>query len=91
MVGERPKLEQEITKIIQSRGISVENAPTDHAGAKWRLRAPSAFGGNFTLELDLNYIMRIPVWGVEAKKPYPIDEDYVFACNVVSMEELFAG
>jgi hypothetical protein len=35
--------------------------------------------------------MRIPVWGVEAKKPYPIDEDYVFECNVVSIEELFAG
>jgi len=43
------------------------------------------------MELDLNYIMRIPVWGVEAKKPYLIDEDYVFECNVVSIEELFAG
>lgn len=91
MVKDRPKLEQEIRKLILSRGISVENAPTDHAGAKWRLRAPNAFGGNFTLELDFNYIMRIPVWGVEAKKPYPIDEDYVFECNVISIEELFAG
>ncbi len=91
MVKDRPKLEQEIRKLVQSRGISVENAPTDHAGAKWRLRAPNAFGGHFTLELDLNYIMRIPVWGLETKKPYPIDEDYVFDCNVVSIEELFAG
>jgi len=35
--------------------------------------------------------MRIPVWGVKVKKPYPMDEDYVFECNVVSIEELFAG
>lgn len=35
--------------------------------------------------------MRIPVWGVEVKKPYSMDEDYVVECNVVSIEELFAG
>lgn len=92
MLEERPKLEKEMKRLIQSRGISVENAPTEeHAGAKWRLRAPSAFGGNFTLEVDLNYIMRIPVWGVELKRPYPLDEDYMFGCRVVSIEELFAG
>ncbi|MBI5476589.1 MAG: nucleotidyl transferase AbiEii/AbiGii toxin family protein [Ignavibacteriales bacterium] len=92
MLEERPKLEKEMKRLIQSRGISVENAPTEeHAGAKWRLRAPSAFGGNFTLEVDLNYIMRIPVWGVELKRPYPLDEDYMFGCRVVSIEELFSG
>jgi len=91
MVKDRPILEQEIRKVVQSRGISVENAPTDHAGAKWRLRAPNTFGGNFTVELDLNYIMRTPVWGLETRKPYPIDEDYVIECNVVSIEELLAG
>jgi len=88
---DRPKLEQEVKKLIQSRGISVENAPTEHAGAKWRLRAPNAFGGHFTLEVDLNFIMRVPVWGLEMMKPYPLDEDYDFNCNIVSFEELFAG
>lgn len=92
MLKDRAKLEQEMKRLIQSRGISVENAPADeHAGAKWRLRAPSASGGNFTLEVDLNYIMRIPVWDLELKNPYPLDEDYTFECRVVSIEELFAG
>jgi DNA-binding Lrp family transcriptional regulator len=31
------------------------------------------------------------VWGLEMMKPYPLDEDYVFNCNIVSFEELFAG
>jgi predicted nucleotidyltransferase component of viral defense system len=91
MVRERPVLELESKKLIESRGISVRNIPSDHAGAKWRLQAPSALGGSFTLEVDLNYIMRIPVWGVEYKTPFPLDEDYNFNCNIVSFEELFGG
>jgi len=92
MLKDRPMLEQEMKKLIQSRGISVENAPADeHAGAKWRLRAPSAFGGNFTLEVDLNYLMRVPVYGVEKRKPYPFHGDFIFECSTVSFEELLAG
>jgi len=91
MLKDRPITEKEMKKLIESRGISVRNIPVEHAGAKWRLQAPSAFGGTFTLVVDLNFIMRIPVWGIEAKKPYPIDEDYLFDCSIVSFEELFAG
>ena len=35
--------------------------------------------------------MRVPVWGIQAKEAYPLDEDYVFEFNSVSLEELFAG
>jgi predicted nucleotidyltransferase component of viral defense system len=92
MLEERPHLEEQMKKLIESRGISVEHAPTDeHAGGKWRLRAPSALGGNFTLELDLNYLMRIPVSGIHEKQPHSLDEDYTFQFNSVGFEELFAG
>lgn len=92
MLKERPLLEEQMKKLIESRGISVEHAPTDeHAGGKWRLRAPSALGGNFTLELDLNYLMRIPVLDIHEKQPYSLDEDYRFQFNSVGFEELFAG
>ncbi len=91
MLKERPNLEKEMRKLIESRGISVRNVPSDHAGAKWRLQAPSAFGGNFTLEVDLNFLMRVPVWGIESKCPFPLDEEYSFECNTVSFEELFGG
>lgn len=92
MIHDRPVLEKELKKLIESRSIAVQFAPADeHAGAKWRLRAPSAFGGNFTLELDLNYMMRIPVGDLASKQPYPLDEDYAFSFNSVSFEELFGG
>jgi predicted nucleotidyltransferase component of viral defense system len=92
MLDERPVLEEALVKLIESRGISVEHIPTkEHAGGKWRLRAPSAFGGNFTLEIDLNYLMRIPVLGLHAKRPFMLDEDYMFEFDSVSLEELFGG
>ena len=75
MKADRSRLELELRKLIESRGITVKNTPDDHAGAKWRLQAPSSFGGTFPLELDLNYIMRVPGWGVQSRAPYLLDED----------------
>jgi predicted nucleotidyltransferase component of viral defense system len=91
MTDERPNLERELKKLIQSRGISAGDVSKEHAGAKWRLQAPSALGGTFTLEVDLNFAMRVPVWGVHYKSPFPLDEDLNFDCNTVSFEELFGG
>ncbi len=91
MLQERPLREKDLQGLIEAMGITVQHIPGDHAGGKWRLRAPNSFGGAFTLELDLNYLMRVPVWGVTIRKPYPLDEDYVFDCRTVSFEELFAG
>jgi predicted nucleotidyltransferase component of viral defense system len=91
MLAERPKLEQEMKKLIISRGLAVGDVSKEHAGAKWRLQGHNPFGGVLTLEVDLNYAMRVPVWGVELKSPYILDEDYNFECSTVSFEELFGG
>lgn len=92
MLKDRPILEEALKKLIESRGISVEHVPTkEHAGGKWRLRAPSTFGGNFTLEIDLNYLMRVPVLGIQGKQPFKLDEDYMFDFDSVAFEELFGG
>ncbi|MBU2446033.1 MAG: nucleotidyl transferase AbiEii/AbiGii toxin family protein [Bacteroidetes bacterium] len=91
MQHERPVLEKELKKLIEAQAITVEHSAAEHAGGKWRLRAKSAFGGNFTVELDLNYLMRIPIWGVHLKQTYSLDPDYTIDFPSVSFEELFAG
>jgi hypothetical protein len=35
--------------------------------------------------------MRVPVWDILMRKPYPLDADYAFNFPSVSFEELFAG
>lgn len=92
MLKDRPVIEEALKKLIESRGISVPHLPTkEHAGGKWRLRAPNTFGGNFTLEIDLNYLMRVPVLGIRGKHPFNLDEDYIFNFDSVAFEELFGG
>ena len=92
MLKDRPVIEQALKKVIESRAITVQFAPADeHAGAKWRLRAPSAFGGSFTLELDLNYLMRVPIGEPCSKRPFPLDDDFAFNFTSVSLEELLGG
>lgn len=91
MQQERGTLEKELSRLLESLRISVERKPDEHAGGKWRLRTSSAFGGNFTLEIDLNYLMRIPVWGIHSRTSLSPDEDYDTNFPTVSPEELFAG
>jgi predicted nucleotidyltransferase component of viral defense system len=92
MMQDRPVVEGALKALIESRGITIQFAPADeHAGAKWRLRHPNAFGGKFTLELDLNYLMRVPIGEPLPKRPYPIDEDLSFDFASVSFAELLGG
>jgi predicted nucleotidyltransferase component of viral defense system len=91
MQQDRTMLEKHLSRVLESLGISVERKPDEHAGGKWRLRTRSPFGGNFSLEIDLNYIMRIPVWGIRVRAAQSPDPDYSTAFSTVSLEELFAG
>lgn len=36
--------------------------PVQHAGGKWRLRYDSSLGETGHIEVDLNYVFRVPLW-----------------------------
>ena len=91
MLKERLLLETELKKLVQAVNGTVERGPTEHAGGKWRFKIPSALEGSLRLEIDVNYIMRVPVWDISKQRSYDLDEDYVFDFPTVSFEELFAG
>lgn len=62
MLSERQSVEQAVKAVCSREGMSVVSTPTDHAGGKWRLRYESALGGGGNLEVDVNFMFRIPVW-----------------------------
>ncbi len=64
MLEERPKVEQAIQAVCSREGMNVTRVPTDHAGGKWRLRYDSSLGQGGNLEVDLNFMYRIPLWPV---------------------------
>lgn len=50
--------------IVQKLRSSGERRATEHAGGKWQLRYASALGGGGNLQLDINFMLRVPLWPV---------------------------
>ena len=63
MEAERPEVEVALNRLVASQGYSVRRQPEEHAGGKWIMLFASALGGNATLELDVNYMARQPLFG----------------------------
>ena len=63
MERERPEFDAAIDRLFASHGYGVRRRLTGHAGGKWLARYASALGGNASLELDLSYMARQPLFG----------------------------
>jgi hypothetical protein len=62
MLAERPKVEQAIHAVCGRLGLQIHRVPLDHAGGKWRLSYTSVVGRSANLELDMNFMLRKPLW-----------------------------
>ena len=59
----RPDFERALLACCEREGLSVRREPREHAGGKFRLRYASVHGGTQNLEVDVNYVTRVPLWG----------------------------
>jgi predicted nucleotidyltransferase component of viral defense system len=64
MLSDRPQIEKAIEAVFGREELSIQRKPKEHAGGKWLLQYQSPFGGRENLELDLNYMFRIPLWPI---------------------------
>lgn len=69
MDAERPLVDRGLQAACERAGVTVKRVPTEHAGGKWRLSFVAAAGGTGTLELDVNYMLRSPLWPTELRSP----------------------
>lgn len=67
MMVERPKLDAALSQVASRLGLTVKRAPSEHAGGKWRLDTP-ALGRPAIIEVDVNYLLRVPLWGSGAER-----------------------
>jgi len=91
MLLERPKVEQALQAVFSREGYTVRRVPTEHAGGKWQLRYPSAGGQGGNLEVDVNFMFRIPLWPVQRIDSQPVGIWQVTGITVVDGHELAAG
>jgi predicted nucleotidyltransferase component of viral defense system len=91
MEEERPQVEQAVQAVCSREGLQVTRLPGDHAGGKWRLRYETALGEGGNLELDLNFMFRVPLWPVVKRDSRGVGSYRAKGVPVLDLHELAAG
>lgn len=91
MLIDRPKIESTIIAICERKGLTLDRNPNRHAGGKMVWRYPSALGQMGNLEIDLNFMYRVPLWPIEFKSSCMIGSFQIHNIPVLNAHELSAG
>ncbi len=91
MEAERPKIEQAVRAVCEREGLAIKRISKGHAGEKWTLRYESVFGQGGTLEVDINFMFRVPLWPTVLLDSQPLGKWQATQIPVVNIHELAAG
>lgn len=91
MLIERPKIEQAVAAVCQREGFVLRKVPAEHAGGKWQLRYESVLGTGGNLEIDVNFMFRVPLWPPISLNSRVIGNWSATGVPVVDLHELAAG
>ena len=91
MLAERPKFEQALQAVFAREDFSVRRMPDEHAGGKWSLQYESASGQTGNLEVDVNFMFRVPLWPVMTCDSHPVGAWRAKGISVLDHHELAAG
>lgn len=91
MLAERPKVEQAVHTVFTREGFTVRRMPEEHAGGKWSLRYENATGQSSNLEVDINFMFRMPLWPVTTRDSHVVGVWRATEIPVLDLHELAAG
>ena len=91
MLAERPNIERAVHSVFSREGFTVRRMPEDHAGGKWVLRYGSVPGETGNLEVDLNYMFRVPLWPLTIRDSESVGAWQATGVPVLDHDELAAG
>ena len=91
MRQERPKIDLAVQAVFKREGFMIRRMPEEHAGGKWGLRYQGVQGQSGNLEVDINYMYRVPLWQVTIRDSHPLGTWHATGIPVMDMHELAAG
>ncbi len=91
MLAERPRLEQALASVCSRRRLELRRAPSEHAGGKWRMGFTRASGAPGVLEIDLNFLLRVPLWPIQRRDSVAIGAWVARQVPVLDLHELAGG
>ncbi|HKO95102.1 MAG TPA: nucleotidyl transferase AbiEii/AbiGii toxin family protein [Polyangiaceae bacterium] len=91
MLAARPRVEEALQQVAGRAGLIVKRVPTEHAGGKWRLSYTSALGRANSIELDVNFMLRTPLWPPTLRDSHAIGGEKATHVLLLDEHELAAG
>jgi predicted nucleotidyltransferase component of viral defense system len=91
MKSERLIIEKSFRAICARLGMNMQIGPTEHAGGKWNVHYPSVLGGADSIQVDLNFMYRTPLWPAEYLDSHALGTALVKQFPVLNYCELYAG
>jgi len=67
MLRERPEVERAVNQVVVGEDYRVQSGRDEHAGRKLFLTYASGLGSPDRIELDLNYLFRVPLVDPETR------------------------
>jgi predicted nucleotidyltransferase component of viral defense system len=91
LLAERAKLERAVHAVCSREGLNVRRMPSEHGGGTWRLSFVASTGGSGNLELDVNFMLRTPLWPPGIAECRPVGSFKAAPVAVLDPHELAAG
>jgi len=88
---DRPLLERAIAAICGREGYAINRTPSEHAGGKFLLRYESAVTPTGILQLDLNFMLRVPLWPVSLRDSFSVGSYSSSGIPMLDVHEIAAG
>jgi predicted nucleotidyltransferase component of viral defense system len=67
MLADRPRIETAVGELARRRGYGIQRSADAFAGRKMYLRYRSVLGPEERIEVDLNFLFRLPLAGTETR------------------------
>ena len=91
MLAERPQLEEALGGVFAREELSNRQITAEHAGGKWVLRYLASSGQTGRIDVDINYMYRVPLWPVIVTDSRRVGGWQATGVPVIDVHELAAG
>ena len=91
MLQEKNLMEEAIENIVLDERMTIQYKPDEHAGGKWMIRYPSALQNQGNIEIDLNYLDRVPLWSKVNMNSFKLGEFQAKNIPVQDFHEITSG
>jgi predicted nucleotidyltransferase component of viral defense system len=88
---ERPEIVNAISRLCRGMGLNPGSQPDQHAGGKWHLNYPGHITASGNLEVDLNFLQRVPLWPTTLGDSVAVGKHQAKNVRIMDIHELAAG